>query len=298
MKELSVVIPIFNSALRIEALVSVLEHELKNIQYDIILVNDGSKDDSESVCLNLAKNRPQINTLSLSKNFGEFNAVMCGLNYAKGKYVVVIDDDFQNPPSEILRLLECAYSGDHDVVYSYYSEKKHSILRKLGSFIINYFATYLLKKPKDLYLSSFKLLSQDLVVEIIKFKTPYPYLDGIIFFLTDRIGKLEVIHNAREDGQSGYTIRKLISLVFTVFFGYSLLPLRIIMSLGVLSIFLSLTYMGLYFFDIIPEWGSPVIIFFCGVILCSLALVGEYVGKTFMLLNGNPQYLVRKKIIK
>jgi undecaprenyl-phosphate 4-deoxy-4-formamido-L-arabinose transferase len=296
--ELSIVIPVYNSENQIGSLLKKLSTDLPNLAYDVVLVNDGSKDQSESVCSQLAEAYDNVSFISLMKNFGEFNAVMCGLNFAKGDYVVIIDDDFQNPPSEILKLLKKAKEDDADVVYSYYQEKKHSAFRNLGSRLVNKLTTYLINKPSDLYLSSFKLIRQELVQHIIKFKTPYPYIDGIIFFLTNNVSKVMVDHHPRADGQSSYTFRKLISLFLTVLFGYSLMPIRIILFTGVISIIFSLVYMILYFTGTIPEWGSPVVIFLCGVLLCSLAIVGEYVGKTLLIISGVPQFVYRKKIIK
>ncbi|SOE20706.1 undecaprenyl-phosphate 4-deoxy-4-formamido-L-arabinose transferase [Spirosomataceae bacterium TFI 002] len=298
MAELSIVIPIYNSEKQIGSLIKKLHSDLKELSFDVVLVNDGSKDQSESVCTQLANEYDNVSFISLMKNFGEFNAVMCGLNFAKGDFVVIIDDDFQNPPSEILKLLNKAKEDDADVVYSYYAEKKHSAFRNWGSRLVNNLTTYLINKPHDLYLSSFKLMRQELVEHIIKFKSPYPYIDGIIFFLTNNVSKVMVDHHPRADGQSSYTLRKLISLFLTVLFGYSLMPIRLIMFTGVFSIFFSLVYMILYFTGAIPEWGSPVIIFLCGVLLCSLAIVGEYVGKTLLILSGVPQFVYRKKIIQ
>ena len=157
--------------------------------------------------------------------------------------------------------------------------------------------THLLKKPKDLYLSSFKLITKEVVDEIIKFKGPYPYIDGYIFQVTNRIAKVEVLHNKRLHGESNYTLRKLISLFLTILFGYSLIPLRLTLFAGLFSIFFSIIYMLLYFLHIISEWGSPVVIFLCGVQLTAIALVGEYMGKAFMIQSGMPQFVIKEKIL-
>jgi glycosyltransferase involved in cell wall biosynthesis len=293
MIEVSIVIPVYYGAKTIKKLVDNIEKTIVDISHEIILVNDGSKDNSEEVCRNLSLSKDNIKFINLRKNFGEFNAVMCGLNHAIGEYTVIIDDDFQNPPTEIIKLFNKAKEGDFDVVYSYYDSKKHHWVRNLGSNLINYFTTFLLKKPKDLYLSSFKIIKKEVIEEIIKFKGPNPYIDGLIFQVTDNIGKEKVLHLDRDNGSSTYTIKKLISLFLTIIFGYSLLPLRLTFLAGFISIVFSLIYMALYALAVIPEWGSPIVIFMCGCILCSIALVGEYIGASFMQLNGKPQYIIK-----
>jgi glycosyltransferase involved in cell wall biosynthesis len=293
MYDFSVVIPVYNGASSIEKLVETIKSELSNYNFEIILVNDGSKDSSAQCCNKISIEHHNVTFINLRKNFGEFNAVICGLNFVKGKYAVIIDDDFQNPPSEIIKLYNKAKEEDYDVVYSYYGEKKHHWFRNLGSSVINTLTTYLLKKPKDLYLSSFKLIKKEVVDEIIKSKVPHPYIDGLIFQVTNNVGKQKVVHLNRMDGKSNYSVRKLLSLSLSIIFGYSLLPLRLTFLAGFFSIFFSLIYMGFYAFELIEHWGSPIIIFMCGVILCCFALIGEYIGATFLLASGKPQFVIK-----
>ena len=291
MKELSVIIPVYKGAKTITNLVESLQEELGMYDFEMILVNDGSPDNSEKVCKDLAIIHRNINFISLRKNFGEFNAVMCGLNHVVGKYAVVIDDDFQNPPSEIIKLLNKAKSEDFDVVYSYYAEKKHHFFRNFGSRLVNFVATSLLSKPADLYLSSFKLIKKEVVEEIIKYKGPYPYIDALIFRVTNNVGKVEVQHNERMEGESSYTIKKLVSLFMIILFGYSLLPIRIILSLGISLVILSILLIIFYILKVIPDWGLSMFVFFGGVQLTSLGVIGEYISKSFLSQNGTPQYI-------
>jgi glycosyltransferase involved in cell wall biosynthesis len=294
--DLSVVIPVYKGQHSITPLVESLQTELNDLNYEIILVVDGCPEDSEKVCKALAQSNKNINFITLRKNFGEFNAVICGLNFIRGKYAVIIDDDFQNPPSEIIKLYNKAIEGDYDVVYSYYTHKEHSFIRNMGSKLINYLTTYLLKKDRDLYLSIIKLMSKEVVEEISRYKNPYPYIDGMIFQVTNNIGKVHVVHKERRHGESNYTVRKLVSLFLTILFGYSLIPLRLTLFAGLFSIFFSLCIMFLYFLNIIKEWGSPVVIFMCGVLLCSISVMGEYLGKTYMNISGLPQFVIKEKI--
>jgi glycosyltransferase involved in cell wall biosynthesis len=291
MKELSVIIPVYKGAKTIAKLVESLQEELHSLDFEVILVNDGSPDNSEKVCRELAAIHENLNFISLRKNFGEFNAVMCGLNHVAGKYAVIIDDDFQNPPSEIIKLLDKAKSKDYDVVYSFYTEKKHHLFRNFGSWLVNRFTTSLLNKPTDLYLSSFKLIKKEVVDEITKYKGPYPYIDALIFRVTNNVGKTEVQHSERMEGESNYTIKKLITLFMTILFGYSLLPIRIILSLGISLVILSILLIILYIFKVIPDWGLSMFVFFGGVQLTSLGIIGEYISKSFLSQNGTPQYV-------
>ncbi len=291
MKELSVIIPVYNGAKTITKLVESLQEELCMYDFEMLLVNDGSPDDSEKVCKGLTKIHTNINFISLRKNFGEFNAVMCGLNNVLGKYAVIIDDDFQNPPSEIIKLLSKAKSEEFDVVYSFYAEKKHHFFRNFGSWLVNRLTTSLLNKPADLYLSSFKLIKKEVIDEIIKYKGPYPYIDALIFRVTNNVGKVEVQHNERIEGESNYTIKKLVSLFMIILFGYSLLPIRIILSLGTSLIILSILLIILYILKVIPDWGLSMFVFFGGVQLTSLGIIGEYISKSFLSQNGTPQYV-------
>jgi glycosyltransferase involved in cell wall biosynthesis len=293
MIQFSIIIPVFNGAKTIESIILSIEKELVGYSFETILINDGSKDDSKNICLGLSKKHKNLRFIDLRKNFGEFNAVICGMQFIKGQYAVIIDDDFQNPPSEIIKLYQKALSENLDVVYSYYESKKHNWFRNVGSNLVNYFTTYLLRKPKDLYLSSFKIIKKEVIEEIIKFKGPNPYIDALIFQITDSVGKQLVMHKERANGESNYSVRKLLSLFFTILFGYSMLPLRLTFLAGFSSIIFSLIYMLLYIFNIINDWGSPIVIFMCGFILCAISLVGEYIGNTLMVINGKPQYIIK-----
>lgn len=291
MKELSVVIPVYKGAKTISKLVESLQDQLHAFDVEIILINDGSPDASEKICSELSKVHNNIKFISLRKNFGEFNAVMCGLNHVTGEYAVIIDDDFQNPPSEILKLLDSAITNNSDVVYSYYSQKKHHFFRNFGSWLVNRLTTSLLNKPDNLYLSSFKLIKKAIVDEIIKYKGPYPYIDALIFRVTDNVSKMEVLHNERLEGESNYTFKRLITLFMNIVFGYSLLPVRIVLSLGLFLVLFSLILVLLFLFNVIQVWSLPMFIFFGGIQLISLGIIGEYISKSFLSQNGTPQYV-------
>lgn len=298
--KLSVIIPVYNSEKTIRPLIEKLQATLSEISFEIVMVNDGSRDRSEQVCRELSDAYANVRFISLRRNYGEFNAVMCGLNWAYGNYCVMIDDDFQNPPEEILKLVETAESGDYDVVYTYYAKKQHSVGRNMGSRFVNWLTSYLLNKPKDLYLSSFKLIRQEVVQEIIKYHGPYPYIDGLIFRITRNIGTVQVAHQKREEGASNYTFHKLISLFLNILFCYSSLPIRLFVPIGV-GLF-SLGFLLLLFLTL--QWiigpdpkgwqvVTATIIFIGGIQCMLLSVLGEYIGKSFMAQSGQPQYVIK-----
>jgi glycosyltransferase involved in cell wall biosynthesis len=298
--KLSVIIPVYRSQDTIGALVERLDAALSSIPFEIILVNDGSPDRSEAICQTLARTYDHVHFISLRKNYGEFNAVMCGLNFAKGTYCVMIDDDFQNSPEEILKLMETAERGAYDVVYTYYAKKEHAVYRNLGSKFVNWITSYLINKPKDLYLSSFKLIRKEVVQEVIKYKGPYPYIDGLIFRITRNIGTVQVTHSKREKGISNYTWRKLISLFLNILFCYSSLPIRLFMPIGVGLFGTGFLLLIFLFFQWVigPDpkgWQvETAAIIFIGGIQCTLMCVlGEYIGKSFMAQSGQPQYVIK-----
>lgn len=303
--KLSVVIPVYNGEKSIERLVADLRAKLQTILHEIILVNDCSQDTSEKICAKLANDFSEITFISLRKNFGEHNAVMCGLNFVTGDYVAIIDDDFQNPPEEILKLVQVAEEG-YDVVFAKYAFKSHARWRNIGSSFNNLMATYLLKKPRDLYLSSFKLIKKEVVDEIVKYKGPNPYIDGLLLRVTRNFSTCLVAHSPREHGRSNYTLKKLISLYLTMFLGFSILPLRAFTLLGlsafVIGITLSIWFVleKLLYTEQVPAgWSSLIVtvITFSGVQLMFLGLIGEYLGKLHFDQNGTPQWVIKSKTL-
>lgn len=300
--KISVCIPVYNGSDTIAHLVEELILKLSMYQLEIVMVNDGSKDNSEEVCTRIANQYDIVKFISLRKNFGEHNAVMCALNFATGDYIAIIDDDFQNLPSEILKLMEEAEKG-YDVVYSKYDKKEHHWFRNLGSKFNDLIATWLLKKPKGLYLSSFKVLNKEVAQEIIKYKGPFPYVDGLILRVTDNISVKKVIHKERISGESNYTLGKLISLWLHMFVNFSISPLRISTVIGGSSVIFS-SALGIYFFIkklMFPEMSMGLniliasIIFLGGIQLIFLGIVGEYLGKQYLDQNGTPQWIIKKK---
>ena len=300
---LSVVIPVYNSERTLGALVERLQGFLAGRIFEIVLVNDGSADDSERIGRQLAGQYTNVKFISLRRNFGEFNAVLCGLNHATGQHVVIIDDDFQNPPESILTLVNYAESHQYDVVYSRYAQKQHHWFRNWGSWLVNTLTTYSIGKPRDLYLSSFKLIQRDIVDEINRYRGPYPYIDGLIFRITRHVGSVEVPHQNRVEGRSNYTARKLIGLFLNVFVGYSLWPIRVFSVVGIFLLGIGLLTGLLLLIGWLSNWLRPsgmvivvwAIVVALGVQLLFLGVLGEYLGKLFMAYSGLPPYVEKQQ---
>lgn len=299
--KLSVCIPVYNGAETIENLVHEVKAELSSINLEVVLVNDGSRDNSEEVCIKLAKENDFVRFLALRKNFGEHNAVMCALNYCTGDYAVIIDDDFQNPPSEIIKLLDEIEKG-YDVVYSKYAKKRHNLFRNFGSKVNDLFSCWLLNKPKSLYLCSFKIINRGMIDEIIRYTGPFPYIDGLILRATSNISSVLVEHDKRQTGASNYTLGKLLSLWLNMSINFSIKPMRVISVTGLTICFASIAG-GIYFLverlrditNTVPGWASLVllILFFGGIQSFFLGIIGEYIAKNYLANNGTPQWVVK-----
>lgn len=302
---LSVCVPVYNGAATVGRLVEAILSELgPNSGLDdleIILVNDGSpKDESEAVCAELARRIPEVRFIGLRRNYGEHNAVMCALAHSRGDYAAVIDDDFQNPPSEIAVMLDEAKKG-YDVVYARFEKKRHHWFRNWGSRFNNAVAGRLLNKPRGLYLSSFKVISGDLVKEITKYTGPFPYVDGLILRATDSISSVTVKHRDRSEGKSNYTFRKLVNLWIRMFINFSQKPLRIATGTGLFFAAVSLVAAVVFAVQKFLEHESPagwasliVAVLFMGSLqLIFLGLLGEYIGKIYLDLNGTPQWTIK-----
>ena len=301
----SIVIPVYNSAGTIGPLVHRLIAALSVDALHVVLVNDGSIDDSDAACRALSARYPgTITYVRLARNFGEHNAVMAGLHHARGDYVVIMDDDLQNPPEEVTRLIDHACAHGCDVVYTYSPRKHHHWLRNLGSRLNDRVATFMLEKPPDLYLSSFKCLSRFIVREILKYRGPYPYVDGLALRCTRNIGRVQVRHEPRREGRSNYTLSKLLRLWLNMFVNFSVMPLRMStllgLACGVLGFLLGIEVVGERIVrpDVPVGWASVLvaILLFSGVQLVMLGLMGEYLGRLFLTENQTPQFVVREVV--
>jgi len=303
-RRLSVVIPVFRGASTIGPLVQRLEAELQaDRELEIVLVNDGSPDDSGAVCRELAIARPHVRFVDLSRNFGEHNAVMAGLNHCSGDAAVILDDDFQNPPCEVRKLVDKLVQG-FDVVWSCYARKQHGWFRNLGSWFNDRAATLMLGKPPGLYLSSFKAISRFVIDEVVRYRGPFPYLDGLVLRVTHNYTTVPCQHDPRQAGKSGYTLRKLVALWLNMVTGFSVLPLRLASLAGIAVALVGVVFAVWFLVERLnhPEvqrgWASIIVtlLIVSGIQLLVLGLIGEYLGRLFLQDNGRPQFVVRDRV--
>jgi glycosyltransferase involved in cell wall biosynthesis len=301
---LSFVIPVYRGADTVAAVVDAIATLRVDGGHEVILVNDGSPDHSAEVCRELSRRTDiAVTFVNLSRNFGEHNAVITGLRYTQGDYVVTVDDDLQNPIAEAFRLYQHARAGDWDVVYTRYARKQHAAWRNLGSRFANWVGDWLLDKPKGLYLSSFRCMNALVVSHVIRYQGPFPYIDGLALQVAGRLDSIEVEHQPRHQGRSNYTLRRLVRLWLNLFVNFSVKPLRVATIAGLIFVVLgaigTLAVLAEAMLGRTPAgWASltAVTLVLSGVQLLMLGVFGEYLGHIALTANGKPQSAVREVV--
>jgi glycosyltransferase involved in cell wall biosynthesis len=300
---LTFVIPLYKSADTIAFVVREIEGLHIEGGHEIVLVNDGSNDRTAEVCHHLvATARVPITYIEHARNYGEHNAVLTGWRHSNGEHIVNLDDDGQNPPAEAKRLWEEAKRSGLDVIFGHYLEKQHSLWRNIGSRFTNRMTDWALDKPAGFYLSSFRCVAGFVARQVVTYAGPYPYIDGLILQVTQRIGSITVRHDPRRAGQSTYTLRRLIRLWLSAWVNFSVLPLRVATVLGLILAgagMVALVTVGyLWLQNIGPGYGfgwiMAALLVFSGTQLVILGLIGEYVGRMFLAVNQRPQSIVRE----
>ena len=269
--------------------------------YELILVNDSSPDDSWRVIRALAKDHPFVRGVSLRKNFGQHSATMAGLHYVRGRTVVIMDDDLQHPPSEIRNMIAALDAG-FDVCYTRYGGRQHAAWKVLGSRFNDAVATRVLKKPKGLYLSSFKAMRREIADEVVKYDGPFAYLDGLILETTRSITAIDIEHQPRREGEGNYNLKRSVSLWLRMSTGFSIFPLRIATVSGFSLAALSAIVVLVIAFKRLqhPEWPAgwasliATILLVGGVQTFCIGMLGEYLGRAYLKINGKPQFVVRE----
>lgn len=303
-KLVSFVIPCYRSAQTIGRVVEEIDTSMKGLpgyEYEIVLVNDASPDDTFEVIRALCAKRKDICGVNLARNFGQHAALMAGFRHTRGDVVICLDDDGQTPADEASKLLAKLEEG-YDVVYAKYTHKQHSVFRNFGSKVNELMTRFMLGKPKELYISSYFAMKKFVAQEMIRYENPYPYVIGLVLRTTKKIANVEVTHREREIGTSGYTMGKLLGLWFNGFTAFSIKPLRIATVIGVAAACGGFVY-GIY--TIIKKFLNPAVpvgfsalmasfVFFCGLILLMLGLIGEYIGRMYISMNNSPQYVIRE----
>ena len=301
--ELSVVIPVYRSAATLRQLVDCLLPVLKAIapRHEVVFVEDGSPDDSWQVLSELQAEHPDsIVAVQLMRNFGQHNALMCGFRHARGRFVVTMDDDLQNPPREIPKLLRTIQEGNYDVVYGQYLEKKHKPWRNLGSRVVNAFYRFVFRT--NVAATSFRIMRREVLAGILSYDLNFTVVDGLLAWNTRRIGAVLVDHEARLEGRSGYSLWKLLTLALNLFTNFSLLPLQVVSALG-LCVAAAGALVGFYYLVFfllgrieVPGYASTIvaILMLGGCQLLALGIMGEYLGRLHLNVNRKPQYTERQ----
>ncbi len=309
MKLVSFIIPCYRSASTVSAVVEEINSAMEALpgyEYEIVLVNDSSPDDTFSVIEGLARRDSRITAVDLAKNFGQHAAIMAGFHRCSGDYVVCLDDDGQTPANEVGKLLSKLEEG-YDVVYaSYGHHKQHSFFRNFGSWLNGKMTEIMLGKPKELYLTSYFAAQRFIVDEMLRYEHCFPYIMGLVLRSTKNNCNVPVNHRQRQEGHSGYTLSKLLNLWMNGFTSFSIKPLRMASYLGCLTALIGFIYalvIVIRYFTVHMApmgWSSTtaLLLILGGIILLVMGLVGEYVGRIFMCVNASPQYVERKVVKK
>jgi glycosyltransferase involved in cell wall biosynthesis len=302
---LSIVIPVYNSAPTVALLlqrVTAAATALVNEAFEVILVDDGSGPDTWAAIEAAAPAYGErVVAVQLMRNFGQHNALMCGLAHASGAVVVTMDDDLQNPPEEIGKLLQGLQDQRLDLVYGTPQQREHAGWRNLGASLVWGFYRKVFKSAVTP--TSFRAMRQQLAQSVAFYRLNFTYLDGLLAWCSSRIGSVEVEHHARGQGRSGYSLGKLVSLALNLYTNFSLIPLQIVSLLG-LAVACCGFALGIYYLVMwlaasisVPGFASTIIavLVLGGVQLLALGVMGEYIGRLHLNVNRKPQYIVRQR---
>ena len=299
----SVVIPVFNSEKFVSETINRTEcfFKKKELSYEIILVNDGSSDDSWGVIEELARKHPAITAINLLRNYGQHNANLCGFRHASGEWIITMDDDLQNPPEEIIKLIEKSKNG-HPLVIGKFKQKQHASHRKVGSRLIQLINRRIFHTPNSIVLSNFRLIHKSVVDRVCEYKTAYPYVPGLVVMFSHNIANVDVEHNPRMDSKSNYNGIRIAKLVCTILFNYSSFPLRIMTIAGagfaIISFLLGSLYLykSLVFGTATPGWPTLVVLLsiFSSIIISMLAMIGEYLVRLVNQTSFSESYVIRE----
>lgn len=302
--KISVVIPVFNSSEIIPELVDRLMANfimLSNYQFELIMVNDGSEDNSwEELKIQKDKFPEYIKIINFTKNYGQHNAILCGFSFCSGDFVITMDDDLQHPPEEISKLIEAQKIKDVDIVYGMYKVKHHSFIRNMGSLFIRKTSEY--KKQNEEGGSSFRLIRKNLVdILVQKHAQHFLFLDAALNWYNTNIEVVEVIHENRKKGKTGYSLTKLFNIYINIMYYYSTKPLKVIIFIGLfsslISFLLGIRFVYNKFIHDVPLGYTSIIVaimFSTSLILFCLGVIGNYLYKLYQLQQNKPPYSIKK----
>ena len=301
----SIVVPVFNSAeivgRTVDRIVEVFEEA--KLSYQIVLVNDGSRDGSWDVIAGRARANPRIVALNLLQNYGQHHANLAGFREANGDFVITMDDDLQNPPDQALVLIDEAMTGK-DVVFGKFERKQAAGYRRLGSKAIGMVNRRIFAQPPGLVVSNFRILRRDVVDRICASRTAHPYITGQALMYSSNRGHVSVRHEPRAVGKSSYGITRILRLVLTIMFSYSSFPLRAAAFAGfliaIVSFLLGAIYVvrGVFIDSPVEGWTTIVVLLsiFNGVTIALLSMLGEYVVRTLNAVSAQDTYHVMERV--
>jgi undecaprenyl-phosphate 4-deoxy-4-formamido-L-arabinose transferase len=301
-KKISIVIPVYNSEDCVAEVVSQINTALKAYPHEIIMVNDCSSDASWERISETGKKNKTLIGINLMRNFGQDNALMAGLNNVTGDLVIIMDDDLQHSPFDIPALIE-GLGGKYDICYANFRTKLQAWWKNAGSWFNGKVAEILIKKPSGIYLSPFKIIRREVVDELVRYKGPYPYVDGLLLQVTTNVTQIDVAHHERFRGHSNYNFIRSLKVFMKLATTFSVSPLRFASLSGVciaiVGLLLGIYYVAEYFFstNVVEGWTSIVVINLVvgGMILMSLGVIGEYLGRAYLNINNLPQFVIREK---
>lgn len=302
--KLSIIVPCYNSMPILKTMVSETIREIEKIpvdDYEIILVNDCSpKPETIGFLKEIADTFGNIKVVDLARNGGQANAQVAALHYVTGDAVLNMDDDMQTHPKNIPLLFQKFQEG-YDLVIGKYPHKRHSFYRRVLTKMDDRFETVFLKKPKDISFTSFWLVRRYITDEIIKYNAPYSFMEGLFLRTAGKIANVEVEHFERQEGTSGYNFGKLVKL-WSNFTGFTVLPLRISGFVGIIAAACAVIWAIVLIIKRIAGVAMPsgytslmcMLLLAFGVIMACIGLLGEYVGRVFMVLNQTPQFVLKE----
>ena len=307
--DLSIVVPVYRSEACLDALEAEIAKALEPTgrSYEVVLVNDCSPDNSWAVIDSICRRNANVVGVDLRRNFGQDNAIITGLRLARGKYIAIMDDDLQHSPADLPALLGRVEQGP-DVVYADFRIKRQKVWKNLGSWFNGKFAEWVINKPKDVYLSPYKIIRREVVEAICKYEGPDPYIDGLIFQVTSRIAQIPADHHPRYAGSSTYTFWKSVKVWARLAFSFSARPMRLVSGCGFLFAMLGLllavvvVLYRLLFPESFPPnavgWTSLMValLVLSGVQMFCFGIVGEYTGRIFLRVNDKPQTAIREEL--
>jgi undecaprenyl-phosphate 4-deoxy-4-formamido-L-arabinose transferase len=303
---LSIVVPVYHSADCLEALIAAISDALVplGVRYEVVLVNDYSPDQSWTVIEQLCHRHANVVGVDLRRNFGQDNAILTGVRLARGQYIAVMDDDLQHDPKDIPSLVRGLEAGS-DVVYAQFWKKRQKFWKNLGSWSAGKVAEWVLNKPRDIYLSPYKVFRREVAELICNYHGAEPYIDGLLLQVTSRITQVPVEHRPRYSGKSTYTLWESVRIWTRIAFSLSVKPLRLVTVLGlafsVLGVLLGIAVVlyRLLSPESFPEsttgWASLIIavLFLGGIQMIFFGILGEYAGRTYLRVNDQPQTAIR-----